>query len=136
MIIKYSVNNEINKILIKKDISKIVNLELNKLNSDKKLLLIYDKNISEKIIKNIFSILKLSGFKIFIIKLEGSKKNKTEKYLFQIIDFLIQNKFTKNSILLSCGGGVIGDLSALASSLYLRGLIYCHIPTTITASDL
>ena len=133
MIIKYSVNNEINKILIKKDISKIVNLELNKLNSDKKLLLIYDKNISEKIIKNIFSILKLSGFKIFIIKLEGSKKNKTEKYLFQIIDFLIQNKFTKNSILLSCGGGVIGDLSALASSLYLRGLIYCHIPTTITA---
>ena len=49
--------------------------------------MIYDKNISEKIIKNIFSILKLSGFKIFIIKLEGSKKNKTEKYLFQIIDF-------------------------------------------------
>ncbi len=133
MIINYSVNNEINKIIIKKNITKVVNLELEKLNSDKKLLLVFDKNISEEIVKNIFSILKLSGFKIFVIKLEGSKKNKTEKYLFKIIDFLIQNKFTKNSIILSFGGGVIGDLTALSSSLYLRGLIYCHIPTTITA---
>ena len=35
--------------------------------------------------------------------------------------------------MLSCGGGVVGDVSALASSLYLRGLIYFHIPTTMTA---
>jgi len=133
MIIKYSIHNQENKIIIKKNFNKVVNDELNKLNSDKKLLLVFDKNISEEIIKNIFSTLKLSGFKIYIIKLEGSKKNKTEKYLFKIIDFLLVNKFTKNSIILSCGGGVVGDLTALASSLYLRGLIYCHIPTTITA---
>ncbi|MDC0417206.1 3-dehydroquinate synthase [Candidatus Pelagibacter sp.] len=133
MIIKYSIHNQENKVIIKKNFNKVVNDELNKLNSDKKLLLVFDKNISEEIIKNIFSTLKLSGFKIYIIKLEGSKKNKTEKYLFKIIDFLLANKFTKNSIILSCGGGVVGDLTALASSLYLRGLIYCHIPTTITA---
>ena len=133
MIIKYSVNNEDNKVIIKKDITKVISSELNKLNSDKKLLLVFDKNISEEIIKNIFSFLKLTGFKIYIIKLEGSKKNKSEKYLFKIVDFLIEKKFTKNSIILSCGGGVVGDLTALASSLYLRGLIYCHVPTTITA---
>ena len=34
---------------------------------------------------------------------------------------------------MSCGGGVVGDVAALASSLYLRGLIYFHIPTTMTA---
>jgi 3-dehydroquinate synthase len=133
MIIKYSVNNEINRVIIKKDITKVISTELNKLNSDKKLLLIFDKNISGEIIENIFSFLKLSGFKIYVLKLEGSKKNKNEKYLFKIIDFLIEKKFTKNSIILSCCGGVIGDLAALASSLYLRGLIYCHVPTTMTA---
>ena len=133
MIIKYSVNNEVNKIVIKRNITKVVSTELNKLKSDKKLLLIFDKNISSEIIKNIFSFLKLSGFKIYILKVEGTKKNKNEKYLFKIIDFLIEKKFTKNSIILSCCGGVIGDLAALASSLYLRGLIYCHVPTTMTA---
>ena len=39
----------------------------------------------------------------------------------------------KKSVIISCGGGVVGDVSALASSLYLRGLIYFHIPTTMTA---
>ena len=74
MIIKYSVNNEVNKIVIKRNITKVVSTELNKLKSDKKLLLIFDKNISSEIIKNIFSFLKLSGFKIYILKVEGTKK--------------------------------------------------------------
>ena len=43
------------------------------------------------------------------------------------------NNFTKKSIIISFGGGVIGDVSALASSLYLRGLNYICIPTTMTA---
>jgi 3-dehydroquinate synthetase len=133
MLLKYYINNEINKVIITKNITKVINTEINKLNSDKTLLLVYDKNISLEIIKNIFSVLKLTGFKIYILKLEGSKINKNEKSLFKIFDFLIEKKFTKNSIILSCGGGVVGDLAAFAASLYLRGLIYCHIPTTITA---
>lgn len=133
MLIKYSINNEINKIIINKNISKVVNSELSKLNSDKKILLIFDKNIDREIIDNILFLIKLNGFKIYILELIGSKINKSSGYLFRIIDFLIEKKFTKNSIILSCCGGVIGDLSALASSLYLRGLIYCHIPTTMTA---
>ena len=51
------------------------------------------------------------------------KKNKNEKILFRIIDKLIEKRFTKKSVVISCGGGVIGDMCALASSLYLRGLI-------------
>ena len=58
---------------------------------------------------------------------------KNQKLLFKIIDKLIEKKFSKKSVLLSCGGGVVGDVAALASSLYLRGMIYFHIPTTMTA---
>jgi len=46
---------------------------------------------------------------------------------------LISNKFTKKSVIISCGGGVIGDMAGLLSSLYLRGTYYFHIPTTMTA---
>ena len=31
------------------------------------------------------------------------------------------------------GGGVIGDVSGLAASLYLRGMLYFNIPTTMTS---
>ena len=50
-----------------------------------------------------------------------------------VLEFMLKKKFTKSSILLSIGGGVVGDISALAASLYYRGLNYLHIPTTMTA---
>ena len=111
------------------DISK----DLKRLFSDKKMLLILDKKISAKIIKNLHKDLRYLGYKIFPLYVEGSKKNKNKELLFKIIDELIKQKFTKKSVILSCGGGVVGDVSALAASLYLRGTIYYHIPTTMTA---
>jgi len=133
MNLNYRLDHSKNNVYITKNIDKILISDLNKLNSDKKILFIYDKNIQENIIKKIITSFKTYGCKLFLLPLEGNKINKNEKSLFKIIDFLIKERFTKHSIILSCSGGVIGDMSALASSLYLRGLIYLHIPTTITS---
>ena len=86
-----------------------------------------------KIIKYLVHDLKISFKDIKTISFQGSKKNKNINQLLKIINFLIKNKFTKKSVLISCGGGVIGDVCGLASSLYLRGMIHYHIPTTMTA---
>ena len=133
MILKYDINNETNNVFIKENINNFILKEIEKLYSDKKILFIYDKNIKSNLVKNILENLKLSGCKVYILKLNGSKNNKSTKTLFQIIDTLIKKNFTKKSVLISLGGGVIGDICGLASSLYLRGLIYMHIPTTITS---
>ena len=101
-------------------------------NTDKKILIIFDNRL-EKYSSKLVSQFKKNNFQIYYLKLNSSKKNKTEKPVFKILDKLIRKKFTKKSVIISCGGGVIGDLSAFASSLYLRGLIYYHIPTTMTS---
>jgi len=134
MELKYNINNEVHKIIFcSKNKKDFMISDLKKLISDKKILFLYDKNIDNVLIQRILDNLKISGCKIFKIKIEGNKTNKNEKLLFKIIDTLIKNNFTKKSTVISCGGGVVGDVSALASSLYLRGLIYFHIPTTMTA---
>lgn len=133
MILSYEINNDNCKVYLKKDISRSVLIELDRLISDKNILFVYDQNISQKIVNDILSNLKISGCKIICLKINGNKFNKSEKTLFKIIDCLIKNNFTKKSVLISLGGGVIGDICGLASSLYLRGLIYMHIPTTMTA---
>ena len=133
MIINYKVNDQNLKVIIQRKIFDNLLKDLKSLNSDKKILFIYDKRIDQKIIKNFALNLKTSGCSVFFLELTGNKINKTEKTLFRIIDFLIEKKFTKNSVILSCSGGVIGDIASLASSLYLRGLIYLHVPTTITS---
>ena len=110
-----------------------ISRDLNKFKHDNKILLVIDKNINNKIIKYITNDLKLSYPDLNVLYVQGSKKNKNLKTFFKIIDHLFEKKFSKNSVLISCGGGVIGDVSGLAASLYLRGLNYYHIPTTMTA---
>jgi len=110
-----------------------ISKDLEKLESDKKILFIFDQNISKNIRNKIFSSLKFSGCKLFQLEFRGSKKNKELKSVLKIIDFMISEGFTRKSVILSMGGGVTGDLSAFAASLYMRGIIYFHIPTTMTS---
>ena len=134
MKINYKINKKNHSVIFCKDrkesyyILKKLKLE----NTDKKILLIFDNRLKSYASKLVSSF-KRNNFQIYLLKLNSSKRNKTEKPVFKILDKLIKNKFTKKSVIISCGGGVIGDVSALASSLYLRGLIYYHIPTTMTS---
>tara|TARA_A100000164_G_C21903757_1_gene771901 strand:+ start:334 stop:1440 length:1107 start_codon:yes stop_codon:yes gene_type:complete len=134
MIINYKLSKQDYKITFCRDKeSPDITVSLSKLYSDKKMLLIIDKKLNKNFTKYLFKDLRQLGFDLTLMRVNGSKINKNKKFLFKIIDKLIEKKFTKKSTILSCGGGVIGDVSALASSLYLRGLIYLHIPTTMTA---
>ena len=144
MHIKYSIDKVENRVIfcpdneglkiVEKNVSyTAIAGDLSRLYSDKKILLIIDKKINKRITKYLIHDLKISNFKMSIMMVSGNKNNKDMKLLFKIINKLFDKKFTKKSVIISCGGGVIGDVSALASSLYLRGLIHFHIPTTMTA---
>ncbi len=129
----YNIQNENFFIHINNKIENTILKEIESINSDNKIFFVYDSHINPKIIKNLTKFLRKTGNIIITKRLKGNKSNKNRKQLFEIIDNLIKEKFTKKSILLSMGGGVVGDLSALAASLYLRGLIYFHVPTTMTS---
>ena len=144
MHINYKINNKVHKIIfcpdgeglkIKKKRKSYMQIskDLKNIYNDGNILLIVDRNIDKKIINYIIHDLKISFKNLQFMFVSGSKKNKDVKLLFKIIDLLFKKKFTKKSVIVSCGGGVVGDVSGLASSLYLRGLIHYHIPTTMTA---
>jgi len=133
MNLQYKIGNQSHYIHYLKDNYNQISNDIDKLESDKKLLFLFDKNISQEIRKKVVKALKFSGCKVFEIEFIGSKKNKSLKAVLKIIDFMISKGFTRKSTILSMGGGVLGDLSALASSLYMRGTIYFHIPTTMTS---
>lgn len=111
----------------------IISKTIESIKSDKNILFIYDSNIDKKIVKEILDELKTTGYNLIKVECVSQKLNKNEKLLFKILDILLANKFTKNSVIISFGGGVLGDVSAMASSLYLRGLNYICIPTTMTS---
>lgn len=47
--------------------------------------------------------------------------------------FMEENSLTRNDFVIALGGGVCGDLAGFAASIYMRGIPYVQIPTTLLA---
>jgi len=95
-----------------------------------KYLIIFDKNIPKKYIQ---TIKKSIQKKTFFVKFSSSEKNKNQKSLNSILNVLLKKNFNRNDCVISVGGGIIGDVSAFASSIFKRGIKFVNIPTTLLA---
>ena len=131
--INYSIDNKIYDVIFTDNILAQLNLKFSKIKSDKKIYLIYDENINNQIISELSKGLKITGSIVLKKKIKSQKKNKNINVVIKLIEELNNNKFTKKSVIVACGGGVVGDLCGLVGSLYLRGMIFINIPTTMTA---
>ncbi len=68
---------------------------------------------------------------INVIYLRSGENIKNIQTYFKVADKLLRNKIDRNSILISIGGGTLGDLCGFISSTILRGINYILIPTTL-----
>ena len=66
-----------------------------------------------------------------IHKLEASEKNKTLLFVMEVIEWLRTAGATRQSKLVVIGGGVVQDVGTMAASLYMRGIDWCLVPTTL-----
>ena len=95
-----------------------------------KILLIIDNKVPNNFIKNIKKSIQK---KIFSIYLKSNEKNKSQKNVDKITNFLLKKNFKRNDCVVSIGGGIIGDLTGYAASIFKRGIFYVNIPTTLLA---
>ncbi|HEY7786051.1 MAG TPA: 3-dehydroquinate synthase [Pyrinomonadaceae bacterium] len=51
----------------------------------------------------------------------------------KLLTFLSDAGFERTDVILALGGGVIGDLAGFAASIYLRGIRFVYVPTTLLA---
>jgi 3-dehydroquinate synthase len=108
------------------NISKII--KANSLNF-KQCLLIIDKNISKKIVSKIKKSLIKKNTYVYFYK--ASEVNKNQYNVNKIINILLNKNFSREDCLISIGGGITGDISGFAASLFKRGLKFINIPTTL-----
>jgi 3-dehydroquinate synthase/shikimate kinase/3-dehydroquinate synthase len=92
-------------------------------------LIIVDNNVPKKIVKNLSS--SLLNKKITIHYFKANEKNKSQKSVNKILSILLKNNFNRNDCLISIGGGITGDTSGFAASIFKRGLTFVNIPTTL-----
>jgi 3-dehydroquinate synthase len=64
------------------------------------------------------------------------KPHRTEKSLETAADLfraMFQHGADRNAVVLNVGGGTVGDLGGFIAAVYLRGVRYVHIPTTLVS---
>ncbi|MBO7273768.1 MAG: 3-dehydroquinate synthase [Clostridia bacterium] len=59
---------------------------------------------------------------------EGSKSVATLQVL---LDVMLKNNFARTDCVVAVGGGVVGDLAGFAASVFMRGIDFYNIPTTV-----
>ena len=62
---------------------------------------------------------------------EASKNGET---FLELLNFLAENRLSRNDVLVALGGGVVGDLTGFAAACYLRGIRFIQVPTTLLAA--
>ncbi len=94
-----------------------------------KSLIIVDKKVPKTFIRKINS--KINSKKKLIYYFNSSEKNKNLNSINIILEKLFKNNFTRGDVIMCVGGGIAGDVSAFAASIYKRGIKFINIPSTL-----
>ncbi|MDI1240974.1 MAG: 3-dehydroquinate synthase [bacterium] len=74
-----------------------------------------------------------AGLKPVTHLIGDGERFKNFKTLESTVKFLGENKISRTDLIVALGGGVVGDLAGFAAAIYLRGIRFIQIPTTLLA---
>jgi 3-dehydroquinate synthase len=102
--------------------------------SKRSVYIITDENVSADYsakLENTF--ISAGSGPVHILELPPGEHTKSFSYLEKILNWLLEHKADRKSLVVALGGGVIGDIAGLAASLLMRGVSYVQVPTTLLA---
>jgi len=77
--------------------------------------------------------LRAGGRRVEVVELPDGEAHKDWRTLNLIFDALLSRGFDRRSVLVALGGGVIGDMAGFAAAVYMRGIRFVQVPTTLLA---
>lgn len=82
----------------------------------------------------VISSLENSGFHCIKHTIPNGEISKNMDSVLGFINLMAKERITRSDMVLALGGGVVGDMAGFASAIYLRGIKYIQVPTTLLAA--
>lgn len=120
-------------IIIDRDILKNTADYIKQVFGGEKIAVVSDSNVGPLYGDTVIGSLKEGGFETKLITVPAGEKSKSEKYLFELYDQMLDFGITRSDLIIALGGGVVGDLTGYGAASLLRGVPYVQIPTTLLA---
>ncbi len=99
-----------------------------------KAMLVSDSRVASLYAERVKASLERAGYDVPTFVFPEGEKSKCRDTLFDLLEAAAEEGVTRSDIFVALGGGVTGDLCGLAASLFMRGVSFVQIPTTLLAS--
>ena len=98
---------------------------------ERRLCVVTDSTVAELYSETVIRQLEPVCKEVHLFVFEAGEKNKNLDTVRKLYEFLIQNHYDRNDMLVALGGGVVGDLCGFTAATYLRGIRFIQVPTTL-----
>ena len=99
-----------------------------------KLAIVCDSNVAPLYLDRVENILNNGGYETVHYIFPAGEESKNMDTLSDIVEFFAESGLTRRDTAIALGGGVTGDMTGFAAGVYMRGISYVQIPTTLLAS--
>jgi len=98
-----------------------------------RILIITDETVAALHLEKL--LFELKSLNPVIFTAPSGEKAKTFEVYYAALSTALENKLDRKSVILSFGGGAVGDLSGFVAASFMRGIPFIQVPTTILAHD-
>lgn len=103
------------------------------LTAARRVAVVTDTNVQPLHLQPVLRALNAAGFETFSYAFQAGEPQKTLETVQGILQFFCESRLTRQDLALALGGGVCGDLTGFAAAIYLRGISFVQMPTTLLA---
>ena len=100
----------------------------------KKVCIVSDSNVWPLYGAAADTSLHLAGLDTCAFVFPAGEQSKNGETFLELLNFLAENRLSREDVLIALGGGVVGDLTGFAAACYLRGVRFVQVPTTLLAA--
>ena len=96
-----------------------------------KCLIVTDSNVEPLYLEAVSAELKSVFESVFSYSFKAGEDSKNLETISEIHTYMLENGFNRSDYLIALGGGVVGDVTGFAASIYMRGIDFIQVPTTL-----
>ena len=100
---------------------------------NRRAVVVTDSNVGPLHAAPLLAQFEAAGLKTQLITVPAGEQSKSWDGLKFVTDALLDCGLDRRDVVLALGGGVIGDLAGFACAIYMRGIDFIQIPTTVLA---
>lgn len=131
--IKVSLEDRSYEIVVGRDLLDDTGTRLKALGYTGKVGVVTDKTVGRLYGARLMRSLKSAGLTAQLTVIPAGERTKSLRWVSRVLDDLVKGRFERSSVLVGLGGGVMGDLTGFAAAIYLRGIPFVQVPTTLVA---